>query len=154
MQSGLIPMIHAQDIHALVTSGESVPSLMSDSSNNEVHSSLIPSQPTTINSINIWWQRPQVKLLWWHHCLRHCSFKMLNELEKCGEIPKPLINVHPSKCAGCLFGALAQKAWQKMGANNKPIKVAMPPGECVSVDQMISTQVGFIAQSKGRLICK
>ena len=27
----------------------------------------------------------------------------------------------------------------------------MKPGECVSIDQMISTQVGFIAQLKGKL---
>jgi hypothetical protein len=30
--------------------------------------------------------------------------------------------------------------------------VATKPGECVSVNQMVSTQVGFLAQLKGKLI--
>ena len=36
----------------------------------------------------------------------------------------------------------------------KQVFIATKPGQCVSVDQMISTQVGFFAQFKGRLTKK
>ncbi len=50
-----------------------------------------------------------------------------------------------------MFGAMTKKPWRTKGATN-PIRKATRPGECVSVDQLISTQHGFIAQLKGRLI--
>ena len=37
---------------------------------------------------------------------------------------------------------------------NKLIKVSMVPGECISIDQLVSSQFGFIAPLKGRLPCK
>jgi hypothetical protein len=42
----------------------------------------------------------------------------------------------------------------KEGASNHTVFVATAPGQIVSVDQMISTQVGFIAQLKGALTKK
>ena len=86
----------------------------------------------------------QAELLWWHHQLSHCSCKILKTLAKNGKIPRKLAKVKPPKCTRCLFGALTWKAWQTKGANNKPIEVATSSGECVSVNQLISTQVGFI----------
>ena len=77
---------------------------------------------------------PQANLLWWHHWLRPCSFKMLKALAEHGEIPMPLAKVQPPKCTGCLFGTLTRKASQATGASNKPIKVATAPGECISID--------------------
>ena len=42
--------------------------------------------------------------------------------------------------------------WQgKEGESDHKVFVATKPGQIVSVDQMISTQVGFIAQLKGGL---
>ncbi len=49
-----------------------------------------------------------------------------------------------------MFGAMTKKPWKTKGATN-PIQKATRPGDCVSVDQLISTQHGFIAQLKGRL---
>ncbi len=42
----------------------------------------------------------------------------------------------------------------KEGESNHKVFVATKPGQIVSVNQMISTQVGFIAQLKGGLTKK
>ena len=44
--------------------------------------------------------------------------------------------------------------WRGKEDQTKQIFVATAPGQCVSVDQMISTQVGFVAQLKGKLTTK
>jgi hypothetical protein len=41
--------------------------------------------------------------------------------------------------------------WSKKGSSEHTVFTATKPGEIVSVDQLISTQVGFITQLKGRL---
>ena len=68
-----------------------------------------------------------------------------------GDIPKHLPKIDiPPKCDGCLFGALTKVAW-KSGSTHKPIYKATKPGEVVSVDQMISTQVNLLLSSKVEL---
>ncbi len=55
-------------------------------------------------------------------------------------------------CAGCLFGAMTKVPWWgKEGESDHKVFVATKPGQIISVDQMISTQVGFIAELKGGL---
>jgi hypothetical protein len=41
--------------------------------------------------------------------------------------------------------------WRTKSKSNNPVHEATYPGECVSVDQLQSTQAGFFAQLKGRL---
>ena len=94
----------------------------------------------------------QAELMRWHYCLGHASFKALKQMAKNGEIPKQLAKVPPPKCAGCLFGAMTKIPWR--GKESKaPHKafIRTKPGECISVDQMVSTQVGFYVQLKGKL---
>ena len=93
---------------------------------------------------------PKAELLWWHHRLGHTSFALLKLLAELGEIPKPLAKVTPPFCAGCQFGAKTKKPWRTKH-DIKPIRTATKPGECISVDQLLSSQDGFIAQLKGRL---
>ncbi len=72
-----------------------------------------------------------------------------------GEIPHKLARVTPPRCAGCLFGAMTKLPWRsKESKQTHQVYVATKPGECVSVDQMESLQVGFFAQLKGRLTKK
>jgi hypothetical protein len=59
----------------------------------------------------------------------------------------------PPACAGCLFGAMTKVPWKGQETSSKEF-VATKAGQCVSVKQMISTQVGFIAQLKGTLTKK
>jgi hypothetical protein len=94
----------------------------------------------------------QAELMRWHHCLGHLSFPKLKKLASNGKIPKRLAKVKPPVCAGCLFGAMTKVPWQgKEGESDHKVFVAAKPRQIVSVDQMISTQVGFIAQLKGGL---
>ena len=93
---------------------------------------------------------PQAELMRWHYRLGHLPFSKLKLLAQLGEIPKRLAKVTPPKCAGCIFAAMTKVPW-KGKEDQRHIFTATKPGECVSVDQMISTQVGFIAQLKGKL---
>ncbi len=68
-----------------------------------------------------------------------------------GEIPRKLQAVTPPKCAGCIFGAMTKVPWQTRATPSKHVFIASAPGKCMSVDQLQSTQVGFIAQLKGKL---
>jgi hypothetical protein len=54
---------------------------------------------------------------------------------------------------GCLFGAMTKVPW-KGQETSLEVFVATKAGQCVSVDEMILTQVSFIAQLKGTLIKK
>ena len=79
---------------------------------------------------------------------------MLEALAKNGEIPKKLINVKEPKCAGCLFGKMTKVPWRTRSKANSKVHEATFPGECASVDQMQSTELGFYAQLKGKLTTK
>jgi hypothetical protein len=92
----------------------------------------------------------QAKLMHWHYCLGHLSFPKLKQLALNGEIPKKLAKVLPPKCAGCLFGMMTKLPWQgKETKAGHEVFIATKPGECVSIDQMMSTEVAFYAQLKG-----
>ena len=88
----------------------------------------------------------------WHFRLGHLSYDILKQLAKRGEIPRKLKDVTPPKCAGCLFGAMTKVPWRTKGQQNKgTVFIATYPGQCTSTDQFQSTQVGFVAQLKGKL---
>jgi hypothetical protein len=88
----------------------------------------------------------------WHYCLGHLPFVQLKQLAKNGEIPRKLAKTTPPRCAGCLFGAMTKVPWRTKGnESGKQVFKATRPGQVVSVDQMESTQPGFVGQLKGRL---
>ena len=94
----------------------------------------------------------QAELMRWHHRMGHLSFTKLKLLAERGEIPKKFAKVKPPVCVGCLYGAMTKINWKgRESTNNHQVFVATKPGQWVLVDQMISTQVGFIAQLKGAL---
>jgi hypothetical protein len=91
----------------------------------------------------------------WHYCLGHLTFPKLKQLALNGEIPKKLAKVTPPKCTGCIFGAMTKIPWRgKETKASHKVFTATKPGECVSVDQMVSTEVEFFAQMKGKLTKK
>jgi hypothetical protein len=86
----------------------------------------------------------------WHHRLGHLLFSKLKKLAIIGKIPKQLAKVKAPVRAGCLFGAMTKVPWRgKEGESDHKVFVATKPGQIVSVNQMISMQVGLIAQLKG-----
>ena len=94
------------------------------------------------------------ELMRYHYRLGHLSFQKLRLLAILGEIPRALADVTPPKCAGCLFGAMTRVPWRgKRNHASMPSTIfpSTRPGQVVSVDQMQSTSVGFIAQLKGKL---
>jgi hypothetical protein len=89
----------------------------------------------------------------WHYRLGHLPFSKLKQLTLNGENPQRLAKVKPPACTGCLVGAMTNVPWKGRETSSK-VFVARKAGQCVSVDQMISTQVGFIAQLKRTLTKK
>jgi hypothetical protein len=97
----------------------------------------------------------QAELMRWHYHLKHLPFLRLKQLAINGKIPKKLAKVAPPKCAGCLFGAMTKIPWCGKETKSSPeVFVATKPWECLSVNQMTSTKLGFVAQLKGKLIKK
>ncbi len=95
----------------------------------------------------------QAKLMCWLYPLSHLAFSKLKQLAHNGKIPQGLAKVKPPACAGCLFGAMTKVPWKGQETSSK-VFVAMKAGHCVSVDQMMSMQVGSITQLKGTLTKK
>ncbi len=89
----------------------------------------------------------QAKLMRWHYPLGHLPFSKLKQLALNSKIPQRLAKVKPPACAGRLFGAMTKVPWKGQETSSK-VFVATKVGQCVSVNQMILTQVGFIAQLK------
>jgi hypothetical protein len=97
----------------------------------------------------------QAELMCWHYRLGHLTFDKLKQLALNGKIPKKLAHNKPPKCAGCLFGTMTKIPWcGKESKSSHKVFVATKPGEMVSVNQMVSTEVGFFAQLKGKLTKK
>jgi hypothetical protein len=71
-----------------------------------------------------------------------------------GEIPKRLLTCKVPRCASCCYGKATKVPWRTKGKEKGHIRVATKPGECVSVDQLESPTVGFLAQLKGALTTK
>jgi hypothetical protein len=91
----------------------------------------------------------------WHYCLSHLSFPELKQLALNGEILKKLVKVAPPKCAGCLFGTMTKIPWcSKETKSSHKVFITTMPGECISINQMTSTEVDVYAQQKGKLTKK
>jgi hypothetical protein len=80
----------------------------------------------------------------WHYRLGYLTFDKLKQLALNGKIPKKLAQIKPPKCAGCLFGVMTKIPWcGKESKSSHEVFDATKPGETVSVNQMVSTKVGF-----------
>jgi hypothetical protein len=64
-----------------------------------------------------------------------------------------MAKVKPPACAGCLVGAMTKVPWRGQETSLE-VFVATKVGQCVSVDQLVSMQVGFFSQLKGTLTKK
>jgi hypothetical protein len=112
-------------------------------------------QTSSRTKTNLFLPSPQAELLCWHYQSGHLPFTCLRILSLIGTIPKCLLRVKASKCAGCMYGAMTKRPWRTKGIQNKnKIRVATSPGDCISIDQLESLTPGFIAQLKGRLTKK
>ena len=87
------------------------------------------------------------------HCkYGHVPFKILKNMAAQGIIPKKFKDCHEPKCSSCLYGKQTRRPWRdKSKPGNVGGRKPKHPGDCVSVDQLISKTPGLIAQVKGWL---
>ena len=97
----------------------------------------------------------QQELMHWHCRFRHLPFPRLIKLAEANVIPKRLAKLKgfTPMCVSCIFGHAHKKPWRTKRKQRPSIKKARQnrPGECVSVDTIVSAQPGHIPQMAGPL---
>ena len=73
--------------------------------------------PTNIEEENMSSESPQAELLRWHYHLGHSSFTRLWILAFLGILPRNLLKVKLTKCAGCLYFTMTKRPWRTKSAN-------------------------------------
>ena len=95
-------------------------------------------------------QHPQdalIEFLRWHHHLRHCPNRKIVWLAKKGLLPKVLATCRQPKCTSCMLGKATKRPWKtRQKHNSNKIKTATEPGECVSINMLISVMPELIRQ--------
>ena len=94
----------------------------------------------------------QLELLKLHNKFGHISFRLLKNMALQKLIPHKLAKVVPPRCSSCLYGKQTKRPWRTK-AKPTPIggRKVTQPGQCISVDQLISKTPGLMAQVRGRL---
>lgn len=101
-------------------------------------------------------QEASAEFLKWHHRLGHLSPVKMKIMARMGMLPKSLITCPVPLCTACLFGKATRRPWRTRAMPSKsdgPRSVTRP-GHCVSIDQLVSTTPGLIAQAKGACTTK
>ena len=94
---------------------------------------------------------PQDELLQWHYRLGHLPFTRMKEMMNQGTLPGRLLKIDTPFCVPCQYGKMTRRPLRvKVDAQHKT-KIATQPGQVVSVDQLESSTLGFVAQLKGIL---
>ena len=112
------------------------------------HVNHLESHPHADDTQRLTVDNPQEDLLIWNYCLGRLSFKMIKTMATVGLLSMRIATEPISKCSGCMFSAMAKNPWAASGHVGRKTKITRP-GQCVSVDQLKSPQVGFIVQLKG-----
>ena len=90
------------------------------------------------------------ELLRTHYQLGHLPFKQVRNMASTGFLPKRLLQGRIPKCTACMYGKATRRAWRSKALPSKVGgRTATCPGQCVSVDQMMSPTPGLISQLKG-----
>jgi hypothetical protein len=120
----------------------------------EANPDLIKQEPDPLSDIELAHHSRRMELHHWHLRLGHLSHAKLDEMAKTGIIPKRLSGIQPLKCASCTYGDMTRRPWRTNKTSPGAIKHASKPGEFVSVDQMVSTTPGFVAQLKSPVLTR
>ena len=96
-------------------------------------------------------QDASAEFLRWHHRLGHISSKKIRILATQGILPKRLANCRVPICTSCLFGKATRRPWRTKATPGQAgrTRTITAPGECVSIDQLVSTTPGLVAQLRG-----
>jgi hypothetical protein len=90
-------------------------------------------------------------MLQWHHQLSHISMKCIQLMAQRGQLPRKLATCRVPLCQSCLYGKAVRRRWRDKPKANQADKLVSitRPGQCISVDQLESTTLGFFGQLKG-----
>lgn len=86
-----------------------------------------------------------------HQQFGHCSFEKLRVMARKGVIHPKFKSANAPVCSACLYAKATRRQWRSKISINKEATEPTKPGECVSVDQLVSPTPGLIAQLTGRL---
>lgn len=96
-------------------------------------------------------RRDVAEFLQWHVRCNHAPFKLIRWASRIGILPRKLSKVENVMCSACMYGKQKRKPWRTKGSHSSTIRKATKPGECVSVDQLITKTPGLVPQTTGRL---
>ena len=73
-----------------------------------------------------------------------------------GLLPKRLATCKVPLCTSCLFGKATRRPWhgKNQKLNSGPVRSVTKPGQCISIDQVISLTPSLIAQLQGKPMMK
>ena len=92
----------------------------------------------------------KAEFLKWHHRLGHLSPNKMRLMARSGLLPSKLAKCEePPLCQACLYGKATKKPWRTKPSQERIAKTATQPGQCVSIDQLVSSTPGLIAQLRG-----
>lgn len=90
------------------------------------------------------------ELLEWHLRLGHIPMSRLQVLASEGVLPSRLAKCGIPICAGCMYGKMGRKPWRtKANPHTITDDDNIVVGDCVSVDQLVSSVPGLLGQIKG-----
>ena len=97
----------------------------------------------------------QQEFMSWHHQMYHLPYRTLFRLASLGFLPKRLLDCRnkPLLCVPCQFAQTHRRPWRTKGKKSGSIRTPSQPkpGDGISVDQIISAQLGLILQMSGFL---
>jgi hypothetical protein len=89
-------------------------------------------------------------LLRWHQRLSHLNFAQLQHLSRQGRLPKALANCEPPICKSCQYGKAHRRPVAPPGKAQPIDSNNLHPGDCVSVDQIESSEPGYVDVHTGK----
>ena len=91
------------------------------------------------------------ELLRIHHQFNHIGFAKLQQMAKCGIIPKRYSTCQVPICSACMYGKATKRPWRHKAKKQPPskLKKITHAGQCVSVDMLKSPTPGLVAQMAG-----
>lgn len=100
-------------------------------------------------------KQPEDAKLLWHQRLGHISMERIDRLLNLGYLPAFLAKCPHPICQACIYGKMTRRPWRtKPTLDDEKSNTATAVGSTISVDQLESPILGFVAQLKGRLTKK
>ncbi len=95
------------------------------------------------------------EFLRWHQRLGHLAASTMQNMARNGFLPAHLARCEVPVCPSCMAGKAHRRPWRgKSTKNEQGVSAPTQPGQVVSVDQMISSTPGLVAQMSGFLTSK